>query len=73
MNNYFFTLEFLILLYADDTVILSDNEEDFQNSLNSFASYCKEWKLKINETKTKIIIFGLVRQIPSRLNLRITH
>lgn len=57
-EQLFFYIRIFILLYADDTVILSDNEEDFQKSLNSFASYCKEWKLKINETKTKIIIFG---------------
>ena len=38
----FFYIRIFILLYADDTVILSDNEEDFQKSLNSFASYCKE-------------------------------
>lgn len=57
-NSYFFYIKIFILLYADDTVILSDNEEDFQNSLHSFANYCKEWKLEINETKTKIIIFG---------------
>lgn len=29
-----------------------------KKNLNSFSSYCKEWKLKISETKTKIIIFG---------------
>lgn len=57
-EQLFFYIKIFILLYADDTVILSDNEEDFQNSLHSFASYCKEWKLEINETKTKIIIFG---------------
>ena len=29
-------LKLLILLYADDTVILSDNAKDFQTSLNVF-------------------------------------
>ena len=32
-------LKLLVLLYADDTVILSDNKHDFQISLNAFHSY----------------------------------
>lgn len=51
-------LKLLVLLYADDTVIMSDSQEDFQNSLNYFYNYCKEWHLKINFNKTKIVIFG---------------
>ena len=33
-------LKLLILLYADDTVILSDNETDFQNNLTIFDNHC---------------------------------
>ena len=33
-------LKLLILLYADDTIIISDNAIDFQNCLNSFEQYC---------------------------------
>ena len=51
-------LKLLIMLYADDTVILSDNETDFQNSLNTFNNYCNNWHLKVNINKTKVIIFG---------------
>ena len=51
-------LKLLVLLYADDTVILSDNEHDFQISLNAFHSYCDEWNLKVNVNKTKVVIFG---------------
>jgi len=46
------------LLYADDTIILSDDEKDFQRSLNAFDEYCTQWKLNANNNKTKIIIFG---------------
>ena len=46
------------LLYADDLVILSDNAEDLQNKLNLLDIYCKDWCLKINTHKTKIIIFN---------------
>ena len=51
-------LKLLVLLYVDDTVILSDNEHDFQISLNAFHSYCDEWNLKVNFNKTKVVIFG---------------
>ena len=51
-------LRLLVLLYADDTVILSENADDFQNCLNAFNDYCNEWHLHVNLSKTKIIIFG---------------
>ena len=38
-------LKLLILLYADDTIIISDNAIDFQNCLNSFEQYCVNWEL----------------------------
>ena len=49
---------FIILLYADDVVMFSQNPNDLQKSLNVFFSYCKKWRLKVNLSKTKIIIFG---------------
>ena len=49
-----------LLLYADDTIILSDNAKEFQNILKAFNEYCKKWKLIINISKTKIIIFGSI-------------
>ena len=51
-------LKIFVLLYADDTVILADNAEAFQKSLDSFDIYCTEWKLKINQNKSKVIVFG---------------
>ncbi|MEW8548622.1 MAG: reverse transcriptase family protein [Candidatus Thiodiazotropha sp.] len=48
----------IVLLYADDTVILATNENDLQYSLDRFHDYCRMWKLKINTDKTKILIFG---------------
>ena len=46
------------IVYADDTIILRDDAKGFQDTLNAFNEYCKRWKLKINISKTKIIIFG---------------
>lgn len=51
-------LQLFVLLYADDTIIVSDNPKSFQNLLNKFNTYCNLWKLKINMSKTKVMIFG---------------
>ena len=56
--DIYFYIRLLVLLYADDTVILAENSDDLQNSLDLFCEYCRVWKLRINYSKTKIIIFG---------------
>ena len=55
-------LNIFLLLYADDTVIFSDNELDMQQALNVFEKYCSEWKLTVNTAKTKILIFDQGRK-----------
>lgn len=50
-------LKILILLYADDTVLMSETAERMQQMLNTFNEYCKIWKLHVNADKTKVIIF----------------
>jgi hypothetical protein len=57
-NDLTLWLKLLILLYADDTIIVSDNPVDFQNSLNIFYRYCNDWHLKVNINKTKVVVFG---------------
>ena len=47
----------IFLLYADDTVILSESSSELQEALDFYASYCRIWKLKINNTKTKVVVF----------------
>lgn len=54
ISNY---LKMLLILYADDTVIFADNEINLQKALDSLENYCKLWKLSVNCTKTKILIF----------------
>ena len=51
-------LKLFILLYADDTVIFGTDVESFQHSLNIFYEYSNLWKLDINFSKSKIMIFG---------------
>lgn len=53
-----FYLKLLVLLYADDTVIFSENKDDLQHALSEFENYCHTWKLTVNTSKTKIVIFS---------------
>ena len=51
-------LKLLLLLYADNTVILSNDPTDFQNSLDIFNQHCIDWHLTVNANKTKVVIFA---------------
>ena len=46
------------LLYADDTILIADSMQELQHGLNIFHTYCKQWKLNVNISKTKVAIFG---------------
>ena len=50
-------VKLFILLYADDTIILSNTAAGLQKSLNDLKNYCTEWKLRVNCSKTKVVIF----------------
>ena len=53
-----FFVKLFILLYADDTIIMAESEQQLQLALNGAATYCRNWDLTVNLTKTKIIIFS---------------
>ena len=44
------------LLYADDTLLLSETEEDMQQALDATLKYCIQNKMTINVSKTKYMI-----------------
>ena len=46
-----------ILLYADDIVLLSDNEAKMQTMLDCLDQWCSNWGLAINFEKSKVIHF----------------
>ena len=52
------TVTLSCLMYADDLVIMSQSAVGLQNALNKLNSYCLKWKLTVNVTKTKIMIFN---------------
>ena len=49
----------LLLLYADDLVLLAENENDMQILLDILSVWWRNNKLQANETKSNIIISGL--------------
>ena len=55
-----------ILLYADDLILLSSNEENLQIMLNKMLQWCRKWRLKVNESKTKIVHFRNVRKCQTK-------
>ena len=52
-------LKIIVLLYADDTVLYAENENELQDLLNEFQNYCNIWKLVINTEKNKIVILAI--------------
>ena len=50
-------LKMFALLYADDTVLMSETSDGLQTLLNNCYEYCKLWKLKVNIDKTKKMVF----------------
>ena len=55
----------IILLFADDMVLMGNSVIDLQNFLNKLQSYCDVCGLKVNVAITKIVVFmkrGPLRQ-----------
>jgi hypothetical protein len=45
------------LLFADDLAVGTTTSIGMQRAINRIKEYCEEWKLKINTSKTKIVVF----------------
>ena len=50
-------LQIFLLLFADDGVLFSQSPQTLQSMLNDVHLYCETWGLRLNVTKTKIMIF----------------
>ena len=51
-------LRLVVLMYADDTVILANNPQKLKCAIKALESYCEEWQICVNCSKTKIVVFG---------------
>ncbi len=54
LDNY---IKVLVLMYADDTILIADSEENLQKAITCMETYSGTWKLIVNETNTKVMIF----------------
>ena len=45
------------LMWADDIILLSETKEGLQTCLDNLDSYCRKWRLEVNQKKTKIMVF----------------
>ena len=46
-----------ILMYADDLVLLAENENDLQLLLNVLSDWCRSNRINVNETKSNVVHF----------------
>ena len=60
-------VKLLLLLYADDIVLFWKTPDELQKSLDILESYCERWKLTVNTTKTKVMVFRNGGQLPQNL------
>ena len=45
-------------MYANDTIILCDSEQNMEQALISIYGYCSNWKLKVNCNRIRIVLFS---------------
>ena len=48
------------LLYADDTTLVAESEENLQHLVNQFEKACARRKLKVNSNKSKVMVCSTV-------------
>ena len=46
------------LMFADDTVLVSDTEEKLERLVQEFSSVCRRWKLTVNKSKSNVMRIG---------------
>ena len=46
------------LLWADDLILLALDPKTSQLQLDRLQTFCNDWGIEINESKTKVVIFG---------------
>ncbi len=59
-----------ILCYADDIVLLAENEHDLQVMLSRLHNWCDVWKMKVNGDKTKVVHFRTKSAVRTQFDFR---
>jgi hypothetical protein len=48
----------IMLLYADDVVLVAHDAATLQQQLDAVSQFCTDWDMSVNLVKTKIVSFG---------------
>ena len=51
-------LPVLLLLYADDIVLIAKNRRELQKMLDVVTEYSRRWRFELNKKKSQVVIFG---------------
>ena len=62
------TVNIYVLLYADDIILFGKTPDELQRALTILEEYCNKWKLTVNTSKTKIMIFRKGGRLSNNLN-----
>jgi len=62
-------IEIIILLYADDIILMATNQLDLQKQINILKEFFDSHLLKVNLTKTKVVIFSKSGKVPKSAKL----
>ena len=58
LDDDFAMLNMFVLLFTDDTIVLTENACELQKALDAVHDYYGMYKLTVNIEKTKIIVFS---------------
>ena len=50
-------MTFILMLFADDMIILGKEKDDWQTTFDLLETYSHEWGLQVNTDKTNIVVF----------------
>lgn len=56
------------MLYVDDMVLMSDSPDGLQIMFDILYSYCNDWKLSVNVSKTKLVVFRKSERLNQNVN-----
>ena len=60
-----------LLLYADDIVLLEENENDIQHVLDILWKWCEKWRINVNISKSNVMHFRIGQLPRSTFNFKI--
>ena len=63
----------LMLLYADDLVIMADSAADLQAALMELEAAAAEWGMQLNYDKTKAVVFAAAPGGPPATPIQLAH